>query len=143
MAKSTPFTNKACQLANNDVQASRQEFLFRLPSSILNSDLVKVLQDPRDITCLQLVANILLTAVPVAVMLHAINLQSHLLGMLYLLLNYALYLQVSRAVTYPHAQSQRSCSPAAQHLCCQHHTCMFLAGQPFTQFRTGNNMKHE
>lgn len=89
----TPFQNKATQAANEDVQAQRREyvFTFSLVTRITGSGLVR---DKRDVPLVLLLINVLATTVPAAVMLHACKVESHLLGLLYLVVNYALYLQV-------------------------------------------------
>lgn len=91
----TPFQNKATQAANEDVQAQRREYVFTFPSSLVTSVTGSgLLRDKRDMPLLLLLINVLATTVPAAAMLHACKVYSHLLGLLYLVVNYALYLQV-------------------------------------------------
>jgi hypothetical protein len=91
----SPFTSRACQLANQDLQAARNEYVFTLPGSLLTRVTSSgLLKDSRDLPQFLLLTNILLTAVPAAVCLHAFKVESHAVGLLYLLANYTLYLQV-------------------------------------------------
>lgn len=100
-APPSPFTGKACQLANQDLQAARQEYIFTLPSSCLTSLASSgLLRDKRDVPLLLLLINILATAVPAAVLLHVLSIKSHLLGLAYLLANYALFLQARSHILY-------------------------------------------
>lgn len=93
----TPFTNKACQLANQDLQAQRKEYVFTFPKSILTEFTTSGLRDSRDLPLALLLLNITLTAVPAAVLLHVCSVESHAIGLTYLVLNYVLYLQVRHA----------------------------------------------
>lgn len=74
----------------SDLNAKRREYLFRLPRRV-EAWLQGLLQDPRDLPVALLLANILLTTVPLAACVAVSN--SHLLGALYLIGNDALYLQ--------------------------------------------------
>jgi hypothetical protein len=92
----TPFQNKATQAANEDVQAQRREYVFTFPTSLVTRlSGSGLLRDKRDLPLLLLLINVLATTVPAAVALHACKADSHLLGLLYLVANCALYLQVS------------------------------------------------
>lgn len=92
----SPFTNRACQLATQDLQAARKEYVFTLPGSVLTTVTGSgLLRDNRDLPLLLLLFNITITTVPAAMMLHLLRNESHLIGLAYLLANYVLYLQAS------------------------------------------------
>lgn len=79
-------------LAHKDLHARRGEYLFPLPRPILQT-LLPLLQDPRDEPCLILVANIILTSLPAAAALFLFGCHQHWIGLIYVLANYALYMQ--------------------------------------------------
>jgi len=96
----SPFTNRACQLATQDLQAARKDYVFTLPGSVLTTVTGSgLLRDNRDLPLLLLLFNITITTVPAAVMLHFFRSESHYIGLAYLLANYALYLQASSRTT--------------------------------------------
>lgn len=88
-------TLMACQLVNQDLSAVRNEYLFGLPGRWLNSKLADLLRDKRDVPLALAFMNMLVLAVPAAVCLHVFKVQSHAVGLAYMLLNYALFLQAS------------------------------------------------
>lgn len=92
MAAAVDAAARARELAQQDEAARRREFLFALPLA-LTRNLRRALNDPRDEPCLLLLLNICATVVPAATLLHALRLQSHLLGAAYLVANYVLFLQ--------------------------------------------------
>lgn len=85
-----PAQVTAADLANQDINAKRQEYLFAIPSILHHC--TRLLKDERDIPALYLVFNIVLIVVPAVVLLHSFHI-SHLLGAVYLLANYVLFLQ--------------------------------------------------
>lgn len=88
-AAASPFTSRACQLANADAQAARREFLWPAPAW-----LCAWLADARDAPAAALLCNVAATSLPAAAALHALRCQSHLLGAAYLAATYATFLQV-------------------------------------------------
>lgn len=95
VAPISPFTSKACQLANKDLQSVRKEYLFTIPSSALLKVISSLLRDPRDLPLALLLLNISVTTLPAAILLHAYSIQSHAIGVAYLVASYVLYLQAS------------------------------------------------
>eukprot|EP00798_Chlamydomonas_sp_ICE-L_P024190 gene24190-9787_t len=74
-----------------DLQSKRKEYVFDLPRNI-RGPLESMLQDPRDLPAALLAVNITLTTLPISmVMLYCCS--SHLLGLLYLAMNYLTYMQ--------------------------------------------------
>lgn len=88
---------RACQLAHLDLQAVRHEYLFGLPSS-LASRLTGLLRDKRDLPLALAFMNMLVMALPAAAALHVFKVQSHAVGLAYVLVNYALFLQASASL---------------------------------------------
>jgi hypothetical protein len=89
----TASTVLACQLAKQDLQAVRKEYLFGLPSS-WTTRLAQLLRDERDVPLALAFMNMLLMTLPAAVLLHVFKVQSHAVGLGYVLISYALFLQV-------------------------------------------------
>ena len=80
----------ADQAATADDEAPRCEYLFRTPSLLRAEEL---LNDPKgDAPALYLIFNVSVLALPAAIALHVIG-PSHALGLAYLVLNYAAFLQ--------------------------------------------------
>ncbi len=79
-------------LVKHDLAAKRNEYLFPLPWPFRQA-CVKLLRDPRDEPLLNLLFNVALLAAVPATCLFAFNCRSHMLGLVYLLANYALFLQ--------------------------------------------------
>lgn len=79
------------KLAKLDLASRREEFLFRLPL-IVARPLSRLLQDPRDEPVLHLLCNLILCVWPAAALMFAYC-RSHWVGVAYLALNYALFLQ--------------------------------------------------
>jgi len=96
-AASCAYACKASQLVNKDLCAVRKEYLFSLPSSMLEG-LTALLRNKRDIPLALAFINMLLLAVPAAALLHVFRVQSHVVGLAYMLGNYALFLQASPRV---------------------------------------------
>lgn len=90
---STDSTVLACQLAKQDLQAVRKEYLFGLPSSWCTR-LAQLLRDERDVPLALAFMNMLVMTLPAAVLLHVFKVQSHAVGVAYVLISYALFLQV-------------------------------------------------
>lgn len=91
------YVQLARKLVDQDLTAVRKEYLFSLPSSCLDG-LAGLLKDPRDVPLALAFMNMLVLALPAAVLLHVFRVQSHAVGLAYFLVNYALFLQVSWAV---------------------------------------------
>jgi hypothetical protein len=89
----TESTVLACQLAKQDLKAVRNEYLFGLPSS-WTTRLAKLLRDERDVPLALAFMNMLVMTLPAAVLLHVFKVQSHAVGLAYVLISYALFLQV-------------------------------------------------
>jgi hypothetical protein len=90
----TPFSSKPTQLANQDLQAPRAEYVFTLPSQTLTAAASNLLlRDGRDLPLLLLLFNVAVTTLPAAIALHVFGVKAHLLGLLYMVANYVLYLQ--------------------------------------------------
>lgn len=83
----------------------RAEYLFELPAK-LDAWLKAQLNDERDIVLLRLLANVSLTTVPAAILLFCLPLVPPLLGLLYVVANFVLYLQRC-APRPPHASLTR------------------------------------
>jgi hypothetical protein len=83
---------KAVELALRDQQSGRQEFVFAL-STCWDSVYKQWLNDERDTPCFWLLANIFLTTLPAAILLHAFRVESHAAGLSYFVISYVLYLQ--------------------------------------------------
>jgi len=75
-----------------DIESPRKEYLFEMPSPLLNI-LEPKLDDKRDVIMLHLLWNISVTTLPFALFLYFGPVQSHLLGFTYLLLNYVVYMR--------------------------------------------------
>ncbi len=86
------WERSARSLAQQDLDARRAEFLFAAPRPIRGA-LLRLLRDPRDEPLLHLLLNVVLLAATPAACLFAFGVRSHLLGLAYLLVNYALFLQ--------------------------------------------------
>ena len=84
----------ACHLAQQDLQAVRHEYIFGLPRSLSNR-LAGLLRDERDLPLALAFMNMLVLALPAAAALHVFKVQSHAVGLAYMLVNYALFLQAS------------------------------------------------
>lgn len=78
--------------AASDLCASRNEFLFPLPS-FLQKQVIPWLSSPRDLPILYLFYNICIVTLPAALALYILAPSSHLAGAVYFALNYALFLQ--------------------------------------------------
>lgn len=89
------YSSKPGQLVDKDLHAARHEYLFSLPASWCNR-LTALLRDPRDTPLALAFSNMLLLTLPAAVLLHVFKVQSHGVGLAYMLLSYALFLQVRR-----------------------------------------------
>lgn len=94
------YVQLARKLVDQDLTAVRKEYLFSLPSSCLDG-LAGLLKDPRDVPLALAFMNMLVLALPAAVLLHVFRVQSHAVGLAYVLLNYALFLQVWLCVFEP------------------------------------------
>lgn len=70
--------------------STRNEYLFALPECI-ESRITVQMRDTRDVPLMRLLANIILTTVPAALLV--LFYQSHILGLMYLTLNTVLYLE--------------------------------------------------
>ena len=81
-----------CRAAASDLSASRNEFLFPLPT-FLQKQFTPLLSSARDLPILYLFFNIWTISVPAALSLFILAPSSHLAGVLYFALNYALFLQ--------------------------------------------------
>ena len=79
-------------LVQQDVEARRAEYLFQAPRPIRGA-LLRLLRDPRDEPLMHLLFNVVLLAATPAACLFAFGVRSHLVGLAYLLVNYALFLQ--------------------------------------------------
>lgn len=92
----TAAKQRAEALAVADIKARRQEYLWAAPKWLGVSDAVvkSALEDPRDAPAMWLVVNVICLALPAALWLHAQPAPSHWLGVAYIVLNYALFLQV-------------------------------------------------
>lgn len=91
---STPFSSKPTQLANQDLQAPRSEYVFTFSSPTISvAASRRLLRDERDLPLLLLLFNVAVTTVPAATALHLFGVRSHLVGLLYMVANYVLYLQ--------------------------------------------------
>ena len=73
-----------------DLEARREEFVFRFPR-VVEEGLREFLNDPRDLPVAVLLLNIILTAIPGAVIVLCWG--THTAGAAFLACNYALYLQ--------------------------------------------------
>jgi hypothetical protein len=82
---------EAENLAREDLQCPRAEYLFKLPSAVVRP-LLSLLVDARDEPILHLLCNQLLLVIPAVVLLFSFA-RSHWWGVLYIALNYALFLQ--------------------------------------------------
>jgi len=87
-----------------DLKNERKEFLFTLPEA-LESRFLSVLNDKRDIAMVRLMANITLTMIPAAAILFYLKSFNNLIGLLYVVVFYALYLQ--RFILTLHFSSHR------------------------------------
>lgn len=92
LASQCSTSHEAAVLAHQDVVGPRGEYAFRLPPWAAKP-LLRALQDPRDEPIVHLLGNQLLTAVPAAILLYVVGIQSHLVGAAYMVTNYVLYLQ--------------------------------------------------
>ncbi|GLI64976.1 hypothetical protein VaNZ11_008384 [Volvox africanus] len=82
---------QAEKLAQKDLDSARAEYLFKLPDPFIKP-LCGMLTDVRDEPILHLICNQLILVVP-SVFILFLYYQSHLLGLVYLALNYGLFLQ--------------------------------------------------
>jgi hypothetical protein len=89
-------TARAEALAAADLKARRQEYLWAAPEWLGASSKMagRLLEDARDAPAMWLVLNVACLALPAAVALHAHPAPPHWVGAAYLVLNYALFLQV-------------------------------------------------
>lgn len=79
--------------ATTDLLAERNEFLFKFPISLVQKQIVFMLQTPRDLPIVYLFSNICMLTVPAAIALFTYAPTSHLVGAVYFILNYVLFLQ--------------------------------------------------
>lgn len=79
-----------------DLKARRQEYLWSAPNWLGVSDVIShsALEDPRDAPAMWLVLNVILLVLPAAAWLHVQQEPTHWMGAVYMVLNYALFLQV-------------------------------------------------
>lgn len=87
---------RAKRLAAADLAAARCEYIWG--PKWLSALVTRGLHDPRDAPAALMIVNALLLALPAAAALHAAAAPPHWLGVLYLVANYATFLQVSRFV---------------------------------------------
>jgi hypothetical protein len=93
-------TARAEELARADLSAARGEYLFPAPRWLVEYGL----QDSRDAAPASLVLNVALLVLPAAVGLHLWREVPHWVGAVYLIANYAVFLQVSASeVAHPRA----------------------------------------
>ncbi|GIL44798.1 hypothetical protein Vafri_2289 [Volvox africanus] len=83
--------HQAEKLAQKDLDSARAEYLFKLPDHFIKP-LCGMLTDVRDEPILHLICNQLILVVP-SVCILFLYYRSHLLGLVYLALNYGLFLQ--------------------------------------------------
>ncbi|GIL76126.1 hypothetical protein Vretimale_5740 [Volvox reticuliferus] len=88
---STREVYQAAKLAQKDMDTPRAEYLFKIPDPLIKP-LYEMLTDVRDEPILHLVCNQLMIVIPSVLILYMYN-RSHLLGLVYLALNYGLFLQ--------------------------------------------------
>lgn len=81
---------RATAAVEKDILAKRREFVFKLPNWV-ETQLLKVLVDSRDLPVARLLVNIVVTVVPAAFCVA--YWPSHLLGALYCACNYVVFLQ--------------------------------------------------
>lgn len=91
-----PEAGRLLAAAATDAAAPREEFCFAPPAA-WHKPLARLLEDPRDLPILYLYLNVLLTTVPAAAALFwafppATRPLPHLLGLVYLLANYIVFL---------------------------------------------------
>lgn len=85
---------KASHLAGEDIHGPRNEYIFDIADTSFDVVGVKgLLNDKRDVPAVNCLLNICCTTLPAAVLLHALHLDSHAVGLLYMVLNYAVFLQ--------------------------------------------------
>ena len=85
-------TSDAVDFARKDLLAKRGEFLFPLPSAIIDR-IVPLLEDSRDRPAVILIINVLLTSVPAVATLMATGCTSHGAWAALTIVNYLLFLQ--------------------------------------------------
>ena len=79
--------------ATSDLLAQRNEFLFKFPVSLIQKQLIPMLQNPRDLPIVYLFSNIIMLTVPAALAIFNFAPTSHIVGAAYFILNYVLFLQ--------------------------------------------------
>ncbi len=97
MVRAPPQRNERAQvLAAKDLAARRQEYLVAPPAWLGLSQVMckRLLHDPRDGPAMWLVLNVICLVAPAAIYLHSLPETPHWLGVVYLVANYALFLQV-------------------------------------------------
>jgi hypothetical protein len=95
-------TSRAEALAKADLLARRQEYVWAAPDWLGASRLASwALEDPRDAPAMWLVLNVAALALPAACALHVHPAPPHWAGAAYMLVNYAVFLQVGAAQQGP------------------------------------------
>jgi hypothetical protein len=79
--------------ATTDLMGERKEFLFKFPTSLIQKQVVPMLQNSRDIPIVYLYSNICMLILPAALALFTYTPTSHSVGAMYFILNYVLFLQ--------------------------------------------------
>lgn len=79
--------------ATTDLNGKRNEFLFKFPTSLVQKQIVPMLQNSRDLPILYLFSNICVLTLPAALALFTYTPTSHSVGAVYFILNYVLFLQ--------------------------------------------------
>jgi ABC-type multidrug transport system fused ATPase/permease subunit len=79
--------------ARTDQIGERNEFLFKFPISLLQKQIVFKLNNPRDLPILYLFSNICMLTLPAALVFFIYAPTSHIVGAVYFILNYVVFLQ--------------------------------------------------
>lgn len=108
---SPTWKERVSSLAIADLKAKRKEYVWSAPQWLGVTDVMSqhLLHDPRDAPAMWLVLNVITLVLPAATLLHAHPEAPHWVGAAYLVLNYALFLQVGSWA--PHAVHMQHMRP--------------------------------